>query len=120
MPAFPGMELPGLAFPGPFAGAGRPRAPPGGAPCRPRCTAWILARISCETLRPLPRLEMVGALGRGFRAAFIFPKGVEEGVILAVVAPEVECVRMAGRGGSDEGEGIGEASKLSRESAGEG
>jgi hypothetical protein len=65
----------------------------GGAPCRPRCTAFILARMSCETLRPLPRLEMVGAFGgRGFLAALMLPRGVEEKVMFAV-APEVETVR---------------------------
>jgi hypothetical protein len=55
--------------------------------------------MSCETMRPLPRLEMVGvAVGRGLRAALILPRGVEENVILAV-APVVECERTAGRSG---------------------
>lgn len=92
---------PGLpAMPGDIIGE-RPCAPlGGGAPCRPRCTAWILANMSCETLSPLPRLVMVEAFGRGFRAALIFPSGVEDGVMLAVVAPDVEMERMAGRGGS--------------------
>jgi len=72
----------------------------GGAPCRPKCTACILASMSCETLRPLPLLVIVEALGRGFLAALMFPSGVEEGVMLAVVSPDVETVRMVGRGGS--------------------
>lgn len=78
----------------PWAGLG------GGAPCRPKCTAFILASMSCETLRPLPLLVMVEAFGRGLRAALMFPSGVEEGVILVVVSPDVETVRIAGRGGS--------------------
>lgn len=69
---------------------------PGGAPCRPRCTACILASMSCETLRPLPRLEIVEAFGRGFRAALMLPKGVEEGVMLGVAA-EVDTERGGGR-----------------------
>jgi hypothetical protein len=53
--------------------------------------------MSCETLRPLPRLEMVGAFGgRGFLAALMLPRGVEEKVMFAV-APEVETVRGRGR-----------------------
>ena len=70
---------------------------PSGAPCRPRCTACILASISCETLRPLPRLEMVGAgFGRGLRAALMLPSGVEDEVMLAVAPVETE--RAGGRG----------------------
>jgi hypothetical protein len=56
--------------------------------------------MSCETLRPLPLLVIVEALGRGFLAALMFPSGVEDGVMLAVVSPDVETVRMVGRGGS--------------------
>lgn len=53
--------------------------------------------MSCDTLSPLPRLEMVGAFGgRGFLAALILPRGVEEGVMPAV-APPVEMERTAGR-----------------------
>jgi hypothetical protein len=49
-------------------------------------------------MRPLPRLEMVGALGRGgFLAALMLPKGVEEKVMLVVVAPEAETERTGGR-----------------------
>lgn len=84
-------------------------APPGGAPCLPRWTACILASISCETLRPLPLLEMVGAFGgRGFLAALMFPSGVEEVVIFAV-APDVDIERGAGRAWSREvlGEALG-------------
>lgn len=47
--------------------------------------------MSCETLRPLPRLEMVGgALGRGFLAALILPRGVEDDVMLAVAPVDTE------------------------------
>ena len=56
--------------------------------------------MSCETLSPLPLLVIVEALGRGFLAALMFPSGVDEGVMLAVVSPDVEMVRMVGRGGS--------------------
>lgn len=90
---------------------GRPGAPFGGAFCRPRCTACILASISCETLRPLPRLDIVGgAVGRGFRAAFMFPSGVDEVVMDAAVAPDVDMERTLGRGGSSPcgGEALGE------------
>lgn len=103
-------------LPGPIVGE-RFEPPPGGAPCRPKCTAWILAKMSCETLRPLPRLEMVaGAFGRGFLAAFIFPRGDEDEVMLAAITPEVDVVRIAGRG---TGERAVE-STLSVESAGDG
>lgn len=51
-------------------------------------------------MSPLPRLVMVEALGRGFRAALTFPSGVEEGVMLAVVAPDVDMDLIAGRDGS--------------------
>lgn len=60
--------------------------------------------MSCDTLRPLPLLEMVGALPRGFLAALMFPKGVDEGVMLAV-APVVETERTAGRSGTLSEEG---------------
>jgi hypothetical protein len=61
--------------------------------------------MSCETLRPLPRLEMVGAFGgRGFLAALMLPRGVEEKVMFAV-APEVETVRGLEGAAGDEGEG---------------
>lgn len=66
--------------------------------------------MSCETFRPLPRLEMVGAFdGRGFLAALMLPRGVEEKVIFAV-APDVETVRGMGRspGGSNEGAALEE------------
>jgi hypothetical protein len=94
--------------------------PVGGAPCRPRWTACILANISRETLRPLSRLEMVGALLRGLRAALMLPSGVDEGVMVAV--PVVAAERTEGRPaeaggeetlevglegkGGDEGEGV--------------
>jgi hypothetical protein len=53
--------------------------------------------MSCETLSPLPLLEIVGGFGgRGFLAALMFPNGVEEGVMFAV-APVVIAVRGAGR-----------------------
>ena len=52
--------------------------------------------MSCETLRPLPRLEIVEALVRGFRAALMLPSGVDDGVILAVAA-DVETERGVGR-----------------------
>lgn len=49
-------------------------------------------------MRPLPRLEIVGAVGRGgFLAALMLPRGVEEKVMLVVVAPEVEAERTGGR-----------------------
>lgn len=87
------MAGPGLGGNGPFAGK-----PVGGAPCRPRRTASILARISEDRLRPLPRLEMGGGAGpRGFRAALILPNGVEENVILAVAA-DVDTEWPPGRG----------------------
>lgn len=90
---------------------------PGGAPCRPRWTACILASISCETLRPLPRLEMVGAFGgRGFRAALILPSGVDEGVMLAV-APLVETERTGGR--PSVGEPVARLGRTSRPLGGE-
>jgi hypothetical protein len=64
--------------------------------------------MSCETLRPLPLLEMVGAFPRGFLAALMLPSGVEEGVMLAV-APVVDWERAAGRsGGTLSEEGAGE------------
>jgi hypothetical protein len=87
----------------------RPGTPAGGAPCRPRRTASILARISDERLSPPPLLEMVGAFGgRGFRAAFMLPSGVDEGVIF-VVAPLVDMERTEGRCGSiaDAGDRLG-------------
>jgi hypothetical protein len=77
-----------------------PGKPVGGAPCRPRRTASIRASMSCETMRPLPRLEMVGvAVGRGLRAALMLPSGVEE-IVMFAVAPEVESERAAGRSGT--------------------
>lgn len=69
----------------------------GGAPCRLRCTACILARISCDTFKPLPRLDIVGAWGLTFLAALSVPRGVEEAVILDVGA-DAETERNAGRG----------------------
>jgi hypothetical protein len=61
--------------------------------------------MSCETLRPLPRLEIVGAFGgRGFLAALMLPRGVEEKVMFAV-APEVETVRGMGRSPGESNEG---------------
>jgi len=83
---------PGLWGIGPLPGK-----PVGGAPLRPRWTACILARMSWETLSPLPLLEMVGGFGgRGFLAALILPSGVDEDVML-VVAPVVDAVRGGGR-----------------------
>lgn len=87
---------------------GRPGAPfGGGAPWRPRWTACILASMSCETLSPLPRLEMVGVFVRGFRAAFIFPKGVEDVVMAAVVIPDVDMEWIPGRGRGSSESGLG-------------
>lgn len=80
-------------------GATGPRAdkPVGGAPLRPRCTACILARMSCDTLSPLPLLEMVGGFeGRGFLAALMLPRGVDDEVMLDVAAAE-DAFRGAGR-----------------------
>jgi hypothetical protein len=68
-----------------------------------RCTACILAKMSCETLSPLPRLEMVGAFVRGFRAALMLPSGVDEKVMFAVAAGVVDDERMAGRSGDSSG-----------------
>jgi hypothetical protein len=96
----PGLPAMGPPTPGDIKGERPWAALDGGAPCRPKVTAWILASMSCETLRPLPLLVIVEAFGRGLRAALMFPNGVEEGVMLAVVIPEVETVRMVGRGGS--------------------
>jgi hypothetical protein len=58
--------------------------------------------MSCETLSPLPRLEMVGAFVRGFLAALMLPSGVEEKVMFAVAA-EVDDERRAGRSGDSSG-----------------
>lgn len=74
----------------------------GGAPCRPRCTACILANMSCETLSPLPLLVMVEAFGLGFLAALRLPSGVDEVVMEAAVAPDEDMERTPGRGGSNE------------------
>jgi hypothetical protein len=63
--------------------------------------------MSCETLSPLPRLEMVGAVVRGFRAAFIFPSGVEDAVMAAVVAPDVDTEWIPGRGRGSSERGLG-------------
>jgi len=63
--------------------------------------------MSCETLRPLPRLEIVGALVRGFLAALMLPRGVEEKVMFAV-APAVEVVRAIGRSGASRAEALDE------------
>lgn len=42
--------------------------------------------------------EVLGTLGgSGFLAALILPRGVEDGVMLAAVAPEVDFVRAGGR-----------------------
>jgi hypothetical protein len=61
--------------------------------------------MSCETLSPLPLLEMVGGFGgRGFLAALMLPNGVEEGVMFAV-APVVDI---------DRGKGVGEGKGLSK------
>jgi hypothetical protein len=84
----------------------------GGAPLRPRLTACILARMSGGRLTPLlPRLAMVGALGRGFRAALMLPSGVDEKLMFGVGAPDVDSERTAGRSGEsreeDEGAGAG-------------
>jgi hypothetical protein len=79
--------------------------------------------MSWETLRPLCLLEMVGGFGgRGFLAALMLPRGVDEDVMLAV-APDEEAFRGAGRsadGSSSEGasaeglEGTGEGEGLSK------
>ena len=102
---------PGLWGAGPLPGK-----PVGGAPFRPRCTACILARMSWETLSPLPLLEMVGGFGgRGFLAALMLPSGVEEDVMFAV-APDVDTVRGRGRS-ADRWSGEG-ASAVGLEGAG--
>jgi len=64
--------------------------------------------MSCETFKPLARLEIVDAFGRGFLAALIFPSGVEDEVMVAV-APEVDKDRGEGRDISNDavGEGLG-------------
>lgn len=55
-------------------------------------------RMSCDRLRPLPRLEIGGGAGpRGFLAALMLPSGVEENVMFAV-APEVDMEWGLGRG----------------------
>lgn len=94
-----GPDLPAMGppTPGDIIGERPWAALGGGAPCRPKCTACILASMSCETLSPLPLLVIVEAAGRGFLAALIFPSGVDEGVMLAVVSPDVETVRIVGR-----------------------
>lgn len=51
--------------------------------------------MSCDTLRPLPRLEMEGGFG-GRLAALMLPRGVEDGVMPAVAAG-LETVRAATR-----------------------
>jgi hypothetical protein len=63
---------------------------------------------------------MVGALGRGFLAALIFPRGVDEGVMLAADAPLVDMDRIAGRGGSRFGDGDGDGEILGLPKVGEG
>lgn len=90
--------------------------------------------MSCDTFRPLPRLEIVGGTdGRGFLAALMLPRGVEEGVMLAA-APLVDRERMAGRSadndlaealevgldgvGGEEGEGKGESKGVSASKSG--
>jgi hypothetical protein len=85
--------------------------------------------MSCETLSPLPLLEMVGGFGgRGFLAALMLPNGVEEGVMFAV-APVVDIDRGKGRSterwedeeasakglkGASGEEGVGEGKGLSK------
>jgi hypothetical protein len=82
----------------------------GGAPLRPRLTACILARMSGGRLTPLlPRLAMVGALGRGFRAALMLPSGVDEKLMFGVGAPDVDSERTAGRSGESREEDEGGA-----------
>lgn len=53
--------------------------------------------MSCETIRPLPRLEIVGAFAwRGFLAALMLPSGVDDCVMFAVAAV-VDMERGRGR-----------------------
>lgn len=57
--------------------------------------------MSSDTLRPVFLLEIVGGLaGRGFLAALMLPRGVEEGVILVAPGLDIEP-RAAGRSGID-------------------
>ena len=75
-------------------------------------------------MRPLCLLEMVGGLeGRGFLAALMLPRGVDEDVMLAVAPVVEEAFRGAGRSADrswDEGasaiglEGTGEGEGLSK------
>lgn len=75
--------------------------------------------MSWETLRPLPRLEMVGGFeGRGFLAALMFPSGVEEDVMVGVAADVVDAVRGGGRSAAGSSGGV--ASAVGLEGAGEG
>jgi hypothetical protein len=64
---------------------------------------------------------MVGGFGgRGFRAALTLPKGVEDLVMPAVVAPDVDIERTPGRGGSSDDDVKGDALGLSGAAGGEG
>lgn len=111
-------EGPGLCGACPLAGR-----PVGGAPLRPRWTAWMRARMSWDTLRPLPRLDMVAGLA-GRRAALILPSGVDEDVIPVEEEEEVIAVDAGRTGGAGEpwagvgDEGLSEARSESKSAAG--
>jgi hypothetical protein len=69
-------------------------------------------------LRPLVRLDIVGAFARGFLAALMLPNGVDEGVMEAL-APLVDTERIEGRRGSRVEAG-GDFAIGSKEAAGDG
>lgn len=57
-----------------------------GAPCLVRWKAFMRAAMSDDILMPLPRERKAGGAFEGLRAALSVPSGVEEAVMLAVIA----------------------------------
>jgi hypothetical protein len=81
-----------------------------GAPCLDKENAFILAAMS-----DVSPLALVGG-GAGRRAAFICPRGAEDGVMVLGNDPSVDVRREGGRGGEGkllEGWSIGESFSVS-------